>query len=173
MRRKSSWKQRILIVAHSKIEKIVFARNNLGSGSGASGRVTACVRAGPGLNPRTDLGFFPFRIAFNLFLLGMRLIYRLFPSSFLFPFIMYHCKIYQLQSNNVPKKEKNPKRLIKANIKNLLMHITSLCYSEQPIRCVSLGSKAMFPGSIGLTGTQNAQNESANLVSWAMHRGFE
>ena len=90
---------------------------------------------------------------------------RVFPSSFLFPFIIYHCKIYQLQSNNVPKKEKNPKRLIKANIKNLLMHITSLCYSEQPIRCVSLGSKAMFPGSIGLTGTQNAQNESANLVS--------
>ena len=29
------------------------------------------------------------------------------PSSFLFHIIIYHCKIYQLKANNVPKKGKN------------------------------------------------------------------
>ena len=35
----------------------------------------------PGLNPRTDLGFFQFRIAVNLFSLGVRLIHSKRPGK--------------------------------------------------------------------------------------------
>ena len=65
--------------------------------------------------PGRTLAFFQFRIAVNLFSLGVGLfiIMRTLPSSFLFPIIIYHCENYQLSANNVPreKKEKiNPKR---------------------------------------------------------------
>ena len=55
----------------------------------------------PGLNPRTDLGVFQFRIAVNLFSLGVWLFLimcnrtkHILPPAFLFPIII--CKIYQL-----------------------------------------------------------------------------
>ena len=66
----------------------------------------------PGSNPRTDLGFLQCRIFVNLFSLGVglflltcsnRMVHTL-PSSFLFPIMIYRCKISQLQSNNVPRK---------------------------------------------------------------------
>ena len=77
-----------------------------GSGGGTSGRAMAFCLAKPGSNPRTDLGFFQFRISVNLLLLGVQLFLIMFnrmmhtlPSSFLFPIIIYHCKINQLLSN--------------------------------------------------------------------------
>ena len=49
------------------------------------------------------LAFFKFRIAVNLFSLGVQLFLitcnrtvHTLPSSFLFPIIIFHCKIYQL-----------------------------------------------------------------------------
>ena len=71
----------------------------------------------PGSNPGSDFDFFQFRIAVDLFSLGVglflimcnRMVHNL-PSSFLFPVIIYHCENYQSQVNNVPKKGKiNPK----------------------------------------------------------------
>ena len=73
-----------------------------GSGEGSSGTAMAFCLTRPGSNPRTDLGFFQFRIAVNLLLLGVQLFLIMFnrmvhtlPSSFLFPIIIYHCKINQ------------------------------------------------------------------------------
>ena len=43
----------------------------VGSGGGTSGRALGLGR--PGLNPRTNLGFFQLRTAVNLFSLGVRL----------------------------------------------------------------------------------------------------
>ena len=67
-----------------------------------------------GLNPGLDFGFFQFRIAVNLFSLGVglfliscnRTVHTL-PASFLFPIIIYHCENYQFQANNVSRKRKN------------------------------------------------------------------
>ena len=71
-----------------------------GSGRGTSSRVMAFCLGYPGSNPGT--GFFHFRIAANLFSLDVRLFLTTYnrtkqtlPSSFLFPSIIYHCKIYQ------------------------------------------------------------------------------
>ena len=73
-----------------------------GSGGGTSGRATAFCLGVPGLNPGMDLGFFQFRIAVNLFSLGVRVFLimrnrtlRTLPSSFLFLIFIYLCKIYQ------------------------------------------------------------------------------
>ena len=53
--------------------------------------------------PGRTLAFFQFRIAVNLFSLGVRLFLLTYnrtvhtlPSSFLFPFIIYLCENYQL-----------------------------------------------------------------------------
>ena len=64
-----------------------------GSGGGTSGRVVAFCLGRPGSNPRSDFGFFQFRIAVNLFSLGVglflitynRMVHTL-PSSFLFSY---------------------------------------------------------------------------------------
>ena len=69
----------------------------------ASGRAMAFCPGRPGLNPGLDFGFFQFRIAVNLFSLGVglflitcnRTVHTL-PFSFLFPIIIYHCENYQL-----------------------------------------------------------------------------
>ena len=69
----------------------------IGSGGGTSDRAMAFSLARLGLNPGTDLGFFQFRIALNLFMLGVgfflimcnRMVHT-FPSSFLFPIIIHH-----------------------------------------------------------------------------------
>ena len=66
--------------------------------------VERCILSGrPGSNPTLDFGFFQFRIAVNLFPLGVRLFLIMcnrtvhtLPSSFLFPIINYHCENYQL-----------------------------------------------------------------------------
>ena len=75
----------------------------LGSGGGTSGRAMSFCMGRPGLNPGLDFGFFQFRIAVNLSSLGVGLFLitynrtvRTLPSSFLFPIIIYCCKIYQL-----------------------------------------------------------------------------
>ena len=73
-----------------------------GSGGGTSGRAVAFCLGRPGSNPRSDFGFFQFRIAVNLLLLGVglflitcnRTVHTL-PSSFLFT-IIYHSENYQL-----------------------------------------------------------------------------
>ena len=46
---------------------------NRSGGGSTSGRAMAFCLGRPGLNPRTDLGFFQFRIAVNLFSLGVGL----------------------------------------------------------------------------------------------------
>ena len=74
-----------------------------GSGGGTSGRAMAFSLGRLGSNLGSDFGFFQFRIAINLFSLGVglflitcnRTVHSL-PSSFLFPFIIYYCKNYQL-----------------------------------------------------------------------------
>ena len=74
-----------------------------GSGGGTSGRVTAFCLGRPGSSPRSDFGFFQFRIPVNLFSLGVgffiirynRMVHTL-PFSFLFPIIIYHFENYQL-----------------------------------------------------------------------------
>ena len=80
----------------------------LGSGGGTSGRAMAFCLGRPGSNPGSEFGFFQFRIAVNLFSLGVGLFLitcnktvHTLPSSFLFPIITYLCKIYELESNNV------------------------------------------------------------------------
>ena len=67
-----------------------------------------------GLNPGMDLGFLQSRTAVNLFSqdVGLFLItcnrtVHTHPSSFPFPIIIYLCKIYQLEYNNVPRKRQN------------------------------------------------------------------
>ena len=85
-----------------------------GRGGGTSGRAMAFSLGRPGSNPGLDFGFFQFRIAVNLFSLGVglflitcnRTVHTL-PSSFLFPIIIYHCENYQFQANNVLRKRKN------------------------------------------------------------------
>ena len=74
-----------------------------GSGGGTSGRAMVLCLGRPGLYPGTDLGFFQFRIAVNLFSLAIGLFLIPFKrrvhtitSSFLFPIINYHFTIYQL-----------------------------------------------------------------------------
>ena len=70
--------------------------------------------------------FFLFSIAANLFALsvGFFLItgngsVHIFHLFFLFPIIIYHCKIYQMWSNNVPRNFKKSKKTPgKANTKN-------------------------------------------------------
>ena len=79
----------------------------------------------PDSNHGLDLGFFQFRIAVNLFSLGVglflitrnRMVHTL-PSSFPFPIIIYNCENYQFQTNNAPRKRKNKskKRPGKAHI---------------------------------------------------------
>ena len=66
-----------------------------------------------GLNPGMNLGYFQFRIAVNLFSRSVGLFLTTcnsnvltLPSSFLSPSIIYHCKNFQLQSNNEPGKRK-------------------------------------------------------------------
>ena len=64
----------------------------LGTDGGISGKVTAFCPGCPGSNPTMDLGFFQFRIAVNLFWLGVglflitcnRTVHTL-TSSYLFP----------------------------------------------------------------------------------------
>ena len=59
------------------------------------------------------LAFFQVRIAVNLFSLGVKLFLIMcnrtvhtLPSSFQFPFIIYHCENYQFQAKNVQRKIK-------------------------------------------------------------------
>ena len=74
-----------------------------GSGGGTGGRAMAFCLGRLGSNPGLDFGFFQFRIAVNLFSLGVglflltynRMVHTL-PSSFLFPIIIYHCENYLL-----------------------------------------------------------------------------
>ena len=81
-----------------------------------SGRAIAFCLGRPGLNLGTDLGFFQFRIVVNLtgcwfFKITFSRTAHSLPSSFLFPIIIYHFKISQLKSINLPRKRKiNPKR---------------------------------------------------------------
>ena len=70
--------------------------NNCRSGGGTSGRPMAFCLGRLGSNPAADLGFFQFRIAVNLFSLGVRLFLiasnrtvHTLPSAFLFPIIIY------------------------------------------------------------------------------------
>ena len=76
-----------------------------GRRSGSSSWASAFCLSEPGSNPGTDLGFFQFRIALNLFLLCVwlflitcnRMMHRANSFFFfLFPIIIYHRKIYQL-----------------------------------------------------------------------------
>ena len=55
------------------------------------------------------------------------------PSSFLFPTIIYHCQIYQLQSNNVRRKGKmkSKKRPGKAHIFNKPEYLPSVQKSKR------------------------------------------
>ena len=83
-------------------------------GWGTSGKVTAFCLDRRGSNPKTHLGFFQFRIAVSLLLHGVRLFLvtcnrmaHTLPSSFLFPIIIYHFKMYQLYFNNVQSQRKN------------------------------------------------------------------
>ena len=72
-----------------------------GSGGGTSGRAMAFCLSRPGLNPGLDFGFFLFRIAVNLFSLGVKLFLIMnkrpvhLPSSFLFPIVVknINCKL--------------------------------------------------------------------------------
>ena len=91
----------------------------VGSGGGTSGRAMAFCLDRPGLNPGLDFGFFQFRIAVNLFSLGVglflitcnRTVHTL-PPSFVFPIIIYiivkiiNCKLSMYQE----KLKINPKR---------------------------------------------------------------
>ena len=77
---------------------------HVGSGGGASGSAMALCLGWPSSNLRTDLGFFQIRIAVylcsqgvGLFLMQCNGMVHTLPSSFLFPTIIHHCKIYQLQ----------------------------------------------------------------------------
>ena len=69
----------------------------MGSGRGTSVRAMVFCLGWPSCYPGTVLGFFQFRIAINLFLMGARRVIErcalfLLLSSLL---IIYHCKIYQ------------------------------------------------------------------------------
>ena len=71
----------------------------------------------PGLNPVSDFGFFLFRIAVNLFSLGVGLfqitcnrMVHILPSSFLFPFTFTIVKIINCKLTMYQEKGKiNPK----------------------------------------------------------------
>ena len=100
-------------------ERCVITWYVYGSGSGTSGGAMAFCLGRPGSNPRSDFGFFQFRIADNLCSLGVvlflktcnRMVYTL-PSSFLFPIIIFHCENNQI-ANYFPRERKNninPKR---------------------------------------------------------------
>ena len=69
----------------------------VGCGGAASGRAMAICLGRPGLNPRTDFGFFQFKIAVNLFLLGVGLFLIMCHKTVLtlFSFFLF-IKIYQL-----------------------------------------------------------------------------
>ena len=81
--------------------KHTIMRIDSGSGGGTSGRATAICLGRRSSNAGIDLSFFHFRIAVNLFLLGIRVFQmmcfktvHIFPS-FLFPvcIFIYHFKI--------------------------------------------------------------------------------
>ena len=89
---------RIHLQCHFELKSKIGKFN---SGGGTSSREVAFCLRRPGSNPKTDFGFFQFRIVVNLFSLGVRLFpitcntvvhTQTLPSSFL----IYHCKIYQL-----------------------------------------------------------------------------
>ena len=94
-----------------------FKFPNLGSGGGTSGRAMAFCLGRLGSNPGSQFGFLQSRIAVNLFSLGVGLflitcigtVHTPLPSSFLFPIIIYRCKIinfklkmFQLNPKNLP-----------------------------------------------------------------------
>ena len=101
---------------------------NRGSGGGTSGRAMAFCLGRPGSNPGLDFGFFQFKIAVNLFSLGVglflircnRTVHSL-PSSFLFTIVkIINCKLTMYQE----KGKINPKRgqerpILKKTIKKL------------------------------------------------------
>ena len=66
------------------------------SGGGTGGRALALCLGRPGLNPRTDFGFFLFSLVVRLFLIACNRSVNTLPSSFLFPLIVYQCENYQL-----------------------------------------------------------------------------
>ena len=90
-----------------------------GSGGGTSGRVMALCQSKPGQKLLMGSVFFRFRIAVNLFLLGVGLLLTMCH------FICY-CKIYQLLHYKIPRKMKNlsTKRSGKAHIKKRISSST-------------------------------------------------
>ena len=99
-----------------------------------------------GFNHEADFVFFRSIFAVNLFSLGVglflimcsRKVHTLI-SSFLFPIIIYHCRIYQLQSNTSPRKRRKltPKEDVKGPVKRHL----ALVKSEFLIEFYQQGSK--------------------------------
>ena len=123
--------------------KLCFGR--AGSGGGTSGRAMAFCLGRPGLNPGLDLGFFQFRIALNLFSLGVglfliaynRMVHTL-PSSFLFLIIIYHCENYHLQANNLPRKRRNKSKKMPGKAHILKMFWKSKLWSNTAINFDSI-----------------------------------
>ena len=111
---KKTWIIRLRQVASELQKPILLSCSRVSGGGVTSGRAITFCMGRPGYNPGMDLGFFQFRIAVNLFSLGVglflikcnRTVHTL-PSSFLFSIIIYQFKIDHLQSNNVPRKMKN------------------------------------------------------------------
>ena len=90
----------------------------MGCGGGARGRAVAFCQSRPGSIPGTDLlGFFRFRIAANLFLLGAGLFLKNEECSILLPLLSYFLSPLSIfvncNINNEPRKKNI--NLIKVN----------------------------------------------------------
>ena len=128
------------------------------SGGGVtSGWAMAFCLDRPGSNLRMDVvGFFWFRIAFNLFslwvglfLIMCKIMVHTPTYSFLSPSIIYRCKIYQSQSNNVPKNGKNLplKRPERAHIIKKPMNVAVLRFKMTLLGPTAVAVAWTTPGS--------------------------